>query len=133
MASLGAESPEWGPVCSQHGLPPGAPKGKPCIPLSLGCEPSSIQKQGSRMAWVGPGGMPLASQPLLSEAGGEQEAWDSPAHCGDQGPVSTVARTPLLLVLLSLCTGSDGPQARARSLACISPRSADSGNLSCTS
>ena len=58
---------------------------------------------------MGPGGTPFASQPLLSEAGAEQEAWGSPAHCGDQGPVSTMVWTPLLLVLLSLCTGSAGP------------------------
>ena len=47
--------------------------------------------------------------PALPEAGGEQEAWGSPPHCGAQGPVGTVAWTPLLLVLLSLCTGSAGP------------------------
>ena len=36
VASLGAESPEWGPVCSQHGLAPGAPKGEALHPAESG-------------------------------------------------------------------------------------------------
>ncbi|KAG5198909.1 hypothetical protein JEQ12_007505 [Ovis aries] len=39
-----------------------------------------------------------------TEAEAEKKAWGSPAHCGDQGSVSTMAWTPLLLVFLSLCT-----------------------------
>ena len=73
----------------------GSQEGTPLYPLSLGCELSSIQHQGQGGAGWALGGPPFASQPLLSEVGAEQEAWGSPAHCGDQGPVGTVAWTPL--------------------------------------
>ena len=61
---------------------------------------------------MGPERTPICmAVPPLIEAGGEQEAWGSPAHCGNQEAVSTMAWTPLLLVLLSLCTGRGGPRA----------------------
>ena len=60
---------------------------------------------------MGPERTPICmAVPPLIEAGGEQEAWGSPAHCGDQEAVSTMAWTPLLLVS-SLCTGRGGPRA----------------------
>ena len=61
---------------------------------------------------MGPERTPICmAAPPLAEAEGEKAAWGSPAHCGDQGPVSTMAWTPLLLVLLSLCTGRGRPRA----------------------
>ena len=53
----------------------------------------------------------LHGRPSSGRVWGEKETWGSTAHCGDQGSVSTMAWTPLLLVFLSLCTGRDGPQA----------------------
>ena len=54
-------------------------------------------------------------------------------HCGNQEAVSTMAWTPLLLVVLSLCTGRRRPRAPGLSPSLISPWRADSGNLSCSS
>ena len=66
MWPLWVQSPLSGDLCVlSMALLQGLLKRKPCILLSLGCEPSSIQHQGSRMAWVGPGVTPIASQPLL--------------------------------------------------------------------
>ena len=53
----------------------------------------------------------LHGRPSSGRVWGEKETWGSTAHCGDQGSVSTMAWTPLLLAFLSLCTGRDGPQA----------------------
>ena len=89
----------------------GVPRGKPpSIPLSLGCElSSSTRAQGG--AGRALGGHLFAWEPLLW-----QRLWEkrrpgaAQPHCGDQGAVSTMAWTPLLLVLLSHCTGRDRPR-----------------------
>ena len=82
---------------------------------------------------MGPERTPICmAVPPLIEAGGEQEAWGSPAHCGDQGLVSTVAWTPLLLVLLSLCSGRDRPGHQGSVPSLNSTWGAHSGTLSCT-
>ena len=66
MWPLWVQSPLSGDLCVlSMALLQGLLKGKPCILLSLGSEPSSIQHQGSRRGWVGPGVTPIASQPLL--------------------------------------------------------------------
>lgn len=131
VSALAAESPEQGPVClSRCFLPLGPKEEAPSPPVSLGCE-LEIQHQGSgRLArpWVDPHLGPSPSP--LAEAGAEKEAWGSPAHCGDQGSVSTMAWTPLLLVFVSLCTGRHRPRAPGLSPSLISPWDSDSGNLS---
>ena len=96
----------------QQGLPPtGSLGGKPLLPLSLGCERSSRSRTqgGTGRALGGPS---FAWQPLLWQRLREKRRpGAAQPHCGDQGLVSTVAWTPLLLVLLSLCTGRGRPRA----------------------
>ena len=71
---------------------------------------------------MGPERTPICmAAPPLAEAEGEKAAWGSPAHCEDQGPVSTMAWTPLLLVFLAHCTGSDGPRHQGSVPASSSP------------
>ena len=71
---------------------------------------------------MGPERTPICmAVPPLIEAGGEQEAWGSPAHCGNQEAVSTMAWTPLLLVLLSLHRKARAPGTRAQPPAASAP------------
>ena len=74
----------------------------------MSCAPAPGLKEGLGRSWMDP---ICTAAPPLAEAGAEKAAWGSPAHCGDPGLVSTVAWTPLLLVLLSLCTGRGRPRA----------------------
>ena len=87
----------------------GVPRGKlPSIPLSLGCELSSSTRAQGGAGWA-LGGHPFAWKPLLWQRLGEKRRpGAAQPHCGDQGAVSTMAWTPLLLVFLSLCTGKTG-------------------------
>ena len=83
---------------------------------------------------MGPERTPICmAVPPLIEAGGEQEAWGSPAHCGDQEAVSTMAWTPLLLVSSLSAQVGTGPGHQGSAPSPISPWGADSGNLSCSS
>ena len=83
---------------------------------------------------MGPERTPICmAVPPLIEAGGEQEAWGSPAHCGDQEAVSTMAWTPLLLVSSLSAQVGAGPGHQGSAPSLISPWGADSGNLSCSS
>ena len=64
------------------------------------------------MGWAWPGWAPICMAPLLWQSQGEKRRpGAAQPHCGDQGPVSTVAWTPLLLVFLSLYTGRHRPRA----------------------
>ena len=83
---------------------------------------------------MGPERTPICmAVPPLIEAGGEQEAWGSPAHCGDQEAVSTMAWTPLLLVSSLSAQVGTGPGHQGSAPSLISPWGADSGTLSCSS
>ena len=108
-------------------------EGTPFHPLSLGCElSSSIRAE----RWAGRvlGGPLFAWQPLLRQRLGEKRRpGAAQPHSGDQEAVSTMAWTPLLLVLLSLYTGRHRPWAPGLSPSLISPWGADSGNHSCSS
>ena len=79
---------------------------------------------------MGPERTPICmAVPPLIEAGGEQEAWGSPAHCGDQEAVSTMAWTPLLLVSSLSAQVGAGPGHQGSAPSLISPWGADSGTL----
>ena len=89
----------------------GSQEGTPLHPLSLGCELSSSIR-AERWAGRALGGPLFAWQPLLwQRLGQNRRPGAAQPHRGDQEAVSTMAWTPLLLVLLSLCTGRHGPRA----------------------
>ena len=101
----------WTPVFSQQVLPPElSQRVKPTsIPLILGCELSSSPRaqggagqllDGHTFAWMAP---PLAES-------GEKRRPGQPSLTVGSGAVCTMAWTPLLLVLLSHCTGRDRPR-----------------------
>ena len=118
----------------QQGLPPtGSLGGKPLLPLSLGCERSSRSRTqgGTGRALGGPS---FAWQPLLWQRLREKRRpGAAQPHCGDQGLVSTVAWTPLLLVSSLSAEVGTGPGHQGSAPSLISPWGADSGTLSCSS
>ncbi|KAB1255709.1 Immunoglobulin lambda variable 1-40 [Camelus dromedarius] len=85
----------------------GSPKGEAILqPPSLGCELSSSTRAQEGPGWS-LGGHPFAWAALpLTEAGKKRRHRAAQPQCGDQGAVSTMSWAPLLLLLLSHCTGS---------------------------
>ena len=99
--------------------------------LSLDLSSTTRVQGGGGWALRGP---LFAWQPLLWQRLREKRRpGAAQPHCGDQGLVSTVAWTPLLLVSSLSAEVGTGPGHQGSAPSLISPWGADSGNLSCSS
>ena len=71
----------------------------------------------------------LHGNPPLAEAGGEQEAWGTPAPLWGPGSCEHRGLDSSPLLFLSHCSGRDGPGHQGSVPSLISPWGTDSGNF----